>query len=287
MTLRHILTIAGLTLHETLRKRLVLAVFILTLGLMGALTWAYSKLATLTDRTGTLLPAVDRLSNEVILTILIAFMFSFVLAIGAAFLAAPTISSDVESGILLAILPRPLRRLDVVVGKWLGLVALLSGYTMATSALTFFLIHLVTGYLPPNPTLAVCFIVTEALVVLTIGTLFSTFLPPLTGGIVALVLFGAAWIAGIGESIGLALGNTALSSAGTVMGLLLPTDQLWRGAIFNMEPAIIVAAEQGFSRNANPFYAVGQPTTAFLVWTALWIVVVISSASLIFTRRDL
>ena len=48
--------------------------------------------------------------------ILIAFMFSFVLAMSAAFLAAPAIASDVETGTVHAMLARPLRRAELVVG---------------------------------------------------------------------------------------------------------------------------------------------------------------------------
>ena len=53
--------------------------------------------------------------------ILIAFMFSFVLAMSAAFLAAPAIASDVETGTVHAMLARPMHRADLVVGRWLGL----------------------------------------------------------------------------------------------------------------------------------------------------------------------
>ena len=54
------------------------------------------------------------------------FMFSFVLALGAAFVGAPSIHNDVESGVMLAILPRPVRRSEVVLGKWLGLALLIA-----------------------------------------------------------------------------------------------------------------------------------------------------------------
>jgi len=47
-----------------------------------------------------------------------------VLAMGSVFVASPAIAGEIESGLALAILPRPIRRSEVVLGKWLGLGAL-------------------------------------------------------------------------------------------------------------------------------------------------------------------
>ena len=47
-------------------------------------------------------------------------MFSFVLAMTAAFVGAPAIGGDLESGVALAVLARPIRRAEVLVGRWLG-----------------------------------------------------------------------------------------------------------------------------------------------------------------------
>ena len=60
--------------------------------------------------------------------ILTMFMFSFVLAMAAVFVAAPQISGEVESGTALAILSRPIGRAEYVIGKWLGLTALVAVY---------------------------------------------------------------------------------------------------------------------------------------------------------------
>ena len=60
--------------------------------------------------------------------VLVAFMFSFVLAMTAAFLGAPAIAADVESGVAHAMLARPIRRADLVVGRWLGLAVVVVAY---------------------------------------------------------------------------------------------------------------------------------------------------------------
>ena len=173
-----ILTIARLTLREASRRKLVIAVAVLTL-IVGALSaWAFHRL--LQTATCGQYPnehPCSAASLKVIaatLLILLGFMFSFILALGAAFIAAPSVANDLESGIALAILPRPIRRSDVLLGKWLGLAILLVLYASIACAMEFTLSKLVLGYVPPHPVLAVVFIVSEAVVVLTLTLAGST-----------------------------------------------------------------------------------------------------------------
>ena len=65
------------------------------------------------------------------------FMFSFILALSASAIASPSVSSEVESGVLMTIVTRPVRRTEVLLGKWLGLAALLAGYAAGVCALEF------------------------------------------------------------------------------------------------------------------------------------------------------
>jgi ABC-type transport system involved in multi-copper enzyme maturation permease subunit len=280
-----VLTIALLTLREAVRRRLLLAVAVLTVLLVGITGWGFMKLSTLTDH-GQPVPRAEMYFTVAAFVILLSYMFSVILAIGAAFLAAPAIAADVESGIVLAVLPRPIRRSDVVLGKWLGLAALLVAYAAATGVLETATVQLTTGYMPPHPALAVAALAAESLILLTLALLLSTRLAPITGGIIAVVLFGVAWIAGIAEQIGTAFANQAIVTAGTVMSLLLPTDTLWRFAVYNLEPAILQAASGNWTRG-NPFGISAAPPLPNYIWALGWVVVMLSLAVLSFNRRDL
>lgn len=281
-----LLIIARLTLREAARRRLLYAVAILTVVIIGFTGWGFSRITTL--RSGQPLSHDEVMLVSAQLIILVAYMFSFVLAIGAAFLAAPAIAGDVESGLVLALLPRPLRRLDFVLGKWLGLAILLVGYAAISSGCELLAMKLVTGYVPPHPAAAIAYIAAEGLVVLTLALLFSTRLAPITGGIVAVVLFGIAWIAGIAQAVGVAFNNTAITNASTVVSLLLPSDGLWRGAIFSLQPNILTAlAGSTAGARANAFSVVAGPSTPYLIWSAAWVVVILGLAALRFSRRDL
>jgi len=284
MLLPPLLIIARLTLREVVRRRLILAVFLLTLVIVGATGWGFSRLNTLT-RNGQIVSHAEILTTAASLVLLIAFMFNFVLAIGAAFLAAPAVAADVESGLVLALLPRPIRRGDVVVGKWLGLAVLLAGYTAVAGALELAVIKAVVGYAPPHPATAILFLIGQSLVLLTLALLGSTRLPSITGGIIALVLFGVAWIVGIIAEIGAVFNNTGITTAGTVVSLLLPTNGLWQGAQYNLQPAALTGIAR--ATNETGVVAGAPPSTPYILWAAGWVIVMLFLSVRSFSRRDL
>ncbi len=286
MSILPVYIIARLTLHEAARKRLVIAVALLTLVLLGLVAWGFTKLIEGNHNRVNAISPVEMLLNVVIIVILLGYMFSVILAMGAAFLAAPAIAGDIESGLALAILPRPIRRSEIVLGKWLGLAILLAGYTTVSIILALIVINLITGYTPPHPLGAIAFIVAQSLVVLTISLVGSTRLAPMTCGIIAVALFGAAWIMGIAATIGGALNNTALVNAGTVVSLILPTDGLWRGAVYNLEPAVLLGITSQLARG-NPFYVGAPPPPPYIIWAIGWVIVMIAVAMLNFRRRDI
>lgn len=284
-----ILTIARLTLREASRRRLLITVAILTLVLIGLTSWGFSRIDTLTcGRDNSPCPPAQIKAVTAGLLILVAYMYHAILALGAVFIAAPAIAGDVESGIALAMLPRPIRRSDVVLGKWLALAILVAAYAIVTGALEFAAVDAVTGYLPPHPVEALFFLAGQAIVLLTFAMLLSTRLAPMTTGVIAVVLFGLAWMGGIAESIGYAFSIQAMADAGTVLRLLMPTDGLWRGVIFYMEPAALLAVSSGSREaSANPFFVSAPPPTPYLIWAVAWVVVVLGLSMWSFARRDL
>ncbi|HZT97434.1 MAG TPA: ABC transporter permease subunit [Chloroflexota bacterium] len=279
------LTIAALTLREASRRKLLLAVGVLTLAAIILIGWGFSRIPTLPCHGGCG-PATLR-SVEAGLLILVAYMFSFVIAVAAPFVAAPAIAGDVESHVILSILPRPLRRSDIVLGKWLGLAVLVGGYTILTAGLQFLVVRVAVGYVPPHPVLTVLFIAGEGITLMTLALLGSTRLAPITCGIVSVILFGITWIVGIAGRVGAAFGNSVIADIGTGSSLILPTDGLWRGALFNLEPVALIATT-GSSReaSANPFAVASPPTTAYVIWVFIWIALVLALTVKSFAARE-
>ena len=279
-----VLTIARLTILEASRRKLLLALGILTIAVIVLTSWGFSRLPTMNNVT----PAEVRLASSQ-LTILVAFMFSGVLALGSTLVAAPSIASDIESGIALAILPRPIRRSEVLMGKWLGLAALVILYAIGSGLLELLGIWLATGYTPPNPVAALAFVAAEGIILMTLALLLSTRLAPMTGGVIALVLFFVAWIGGIALAIGQAFANDTIINIGVGSRLLIPTDALWHGAIFYLEPSEILAAARaaGRARAGNPFFADQPLPLTYLAWVVAWLAGLLALANWSFARRDL
>jgi ABC-type transport system involved in multi-copper enzyme maturation permease subunit len=287
-----VLIIARLTLREASRRRLLFAVAVLTVIIGLVSDWGFHRLLELPcgPKYAPHACAASELKLAAgTLLILLLFMFSFVLALGAAFLGAPSIATEVESGIMLAILPRPIRRGEVVLGKWLGLTILIALYAGLACGIEFVIVKYALNYVPPHPILAILFIVGEAVAVLSLTLLGSTRIPAMTCGIIVLVLFGMTWIAGIVGAVGAAFHSRAIENIGTISSLILPTDGLWREAIYNLEPVALVVASSSLGREAsgNPFFVSSAPPTTYLVWATIWIVGMLALAAWSFTRRDL
>lgn len=282
--MNRVITIARLTILEASRRKLLLALAGLTLLVIVLTSWGFSRLPTMKDVT----PAEVRLAASQ-LTILVAFMFSGVLALGSTLVAAPAIASDIESGIALAILPRPIRRSEVLMGKWLGLAVLIAIYAAASGLLEMLGIWLATSYVPPNPLATIGYVAAEGIVLMSLALLLSTRLAPMTGGVVALVLFFVGWIGGIALAIGQVFNNDTIINIGVGSRLLIPTDGLWHGAIFYLEPSDILAAARaaGRARAGNPFFAESPLPVSYLLWVVAWLLAVLGIANWSFGRRDL
>lgn len=279
------LTIARITLVEASRRRLLLAMALLTLAVIALTGWGFSLL----PRQPGITPGQVR-SAAYVLTVLVAFMFSGVLALGSTLVASPTIAGDIESGVILSIVPRPIRRSEIVMGKWLGLTCLVIAYAAMSGVLELVAIKLGTGYAPPNPAGAIVFVAAEGIVLMTLTLLLSTRMAPMTAGIIALVLFFVAWIGGIALGIGQALGNDTIANMGVASRLLLPTDGLWHGAIFSLEPDFVLHGVEfagGRAASSNPFFATASQPVAYLGWVVAWVAGLLGLATWSFARRDL
>jgi ABC-type transport system involved in multi-copper enzyme maturation permease subunit len=277
--------IARLSLFEALRRRLLWALVGLTTLLAIVTAWAFQRLL----EASPLPPEETQLAVSQLL-VLVAFMFSFVLAMTAVFVGSPAIAGDVESGEALAILARPIRRADVVLGRWLGFGIVVVAYAVLAGLGEIGAVALTTGYLPPHPLLAAGYVALEGLVLLTLAVLLSTRLGVITGGAIAVVLYGINWVMGVVGAAGAILGNDAIRTAGTLSRLIMPTDVAWRGAIASLEPpaALLSSLGRGSTIFAiNPFYADAAPPADQLVYTGAWIVVGLALAIALFSRREL
>jgi len=110
-----VLTVASLAVREAVRRRLAVAFALISVMLVSLSGWGFYRLShnagTTSGETHIALPGA---------VILFMFMFSFVVALSASAIASPAISGELDSGVLQTVIARPVRRGEVLLGKWLG-----------------------------------------------------------------------------------------------------------------------------------------------------------------------
>ncbi len=283
-----VLVIARLTLQEAASRKLIRLLVILSLLSVGLTALGLSALLDSAREEGVPEIAVQVVGAWPVLVVS-AFMFSFILAMTAGFLAAPAVAGDIESGIAQAMLARPIRRADVIVGRWLGLAVVISGYAILSGLLQIAVVTAIAGLGPPEPFLAVGYLASEALLMLTLALLLSTRLSAVAAGAVTVVAFGLTWMAGVIGGVARALEADAVAATLQLSRALLPVDTLWQGVRWSLQPPvalIIASGEFEAALEANPFYAAGPPPLPAVLGSVLWVAIVLALAVVSFERRE-
>ncbi|MFG1610377.1 ABC transporter permease [Actinoplanes sp. NPDC049265] len=281
MTLSTVPVIAGLTLKEAARRKVLRSLAVLTVLLLALSAWGFWRLEI---EFGTLTSGESKLAASQVLN-LVMFGLSLIAALGTAFLAGPTVSGEIESGVALAVMTRPVRRSAVLAGKWLGLVAFGTGYIVLTGLAQFLIVLATLGYWPPHPVEGLFMLAGQTTVLLTLGLLLSTVISPMASGIVSVGLFGATWIAGVVGQVGDELNNSSVAAVGEISRMILPTDGLWRAAMHAFQDPGAVEFAAGFG--ASPFLSMVPTPLAYYGWAAIWAALILGLAALSFQRRDL
>jgi ABC-type transport system involved in multi-copper enzyme maturation permease subunit len=284
-SLGSILIIARLTLREAVRRRILWALVGLTILIVVLTYWAFSRISEVSPVTG----PIQQLGVSQVL-VMLAFMFSFVLAMTAVFAASPAIGPDIENGLLLAVLARPIRRVDVLLGRWLGLGLILVAYALVAGYLELGAVVLASGYAPVDPVMAPPYLAAESLVLLTLALVFSTRISSVAGGAIAVVAYGLVWMAGFAGGIGEAFNSDVLRTAGTVGRLVLPSNVLWQGAAAALTPSQEVLHSGGLTSpelyKFSPFSGV-TPTFEWLAWCIVWVVGALAIGAWLLRNREL
>ncbi len=288
----NLLLITRFTLLEAIRRRLFLAVIILSILILAAFTILLTIVVN--DALANPNSGTDAhymlLGGGVIITVLVMWMLYLLSSMLTIVFSANMISGEVEAGTFAVIVPKPLRRIEIVLGKWLG-YALVVGIYTALMFLSFLaVIYWKTGYWPSGAFYALGMLELAMLALLGITTLGSSAVPTIVNGAIALMLFIGAPTANIVQFIVQFVNPSSLPTTqniATVINLVIPTDALWHGASFYLLPSVadLVALRIG---SFNTPFASGQPMApALLVWAALYCIALPALAALRFQHRDL
>jgi ABC-type transport system involved in multi-copper enzyme maturation permease subunit len=289
-----LLLITRFTLLEAVRRRLFLAVLILSVLIVAAFATLLLLVIHSPLNTNDSVPDTQLyiLGEGAILTVLAIWMVYLLSSTLTIVFTANMISGEVEAGTFAILVPKPLTRFEIVAGKWLGYALIVCIYTALMVLAFLAIIRWQTGYWPTNAFAALGLLELGMLVLLGITTLGSALVPTMVNGAVALMLFIGAPMASIAQFVVQILNlpsSQTVQSITTVINLIIPTDALWHGAAFYLIPPTANFITLGISPLAfNTPFTSGQPAPlALLIWAVVYCIALPALAALRFQHRDL
>ena len=283
--MKNIWILARMTFREAVRRRIVLTG--LVLGTCFLIIFSvgfhmiYVSASEATAKAGQLVSRVAQSEGINFLILAGLYAVTFLSVAMGALLGADTLAGEISSGTIQTVVTKPIRRSDVVLGKWLGFALLLALYSLLMSGGTVLSVFVQAGYSPPNLLAGVVLIYLEALLIMTISLAFSSALPGLATGGVVFGLYGLAFIGGWIEQFGSLIHNQTAVKVGIVTSLIIPSEALWRRAAFEMQTPLSGAL------GMSPFGTISVPSTLMIVYAVLYLVVALAAAINTFQHRDL
>ena len=283
--MKHIQILARMTFREAIRRRMVLTglvlgvcfLIIFSIGFHMINAAAYQA----TSRAGETAGRV--LQREGINVLLLAGLYAVAflsIAMGA-LLGADTLAGEINSGTIQTIVTKPVRRSDVVFGKWLGFAELLALYVILMAGGTVLSVWVQSGYAPQHLPVGLALIYLESLLIMTVSLTLSSALSGLATGGGVFGLYGLAFIGGWIEQIGSILQNQTAIKIGIVTSLIIPSEALWRRASFEMQTPLSGAL------GMTPFSAVSVPSGLMIGYAFVYLMGALYVAINIFQNRDL
>ena len=278
--------IARLTFREAIRRRIMLAGLVLGIAFVILYSigthFIFEQIAESSAERMPSQMAANILNAEATNTFMMMGLYAatFLSIAMAALLGADTLAGEINSGTVQTIATKPIRRSDIVLGKWLGFAGLLGLYVLLLCGGIFLSVFIRTGYTPQNLLTGLGLIYMESILILTITLMLSSAFPALATGGIVFGLYGLAFIGGWVEQFGAVLQNPTAIKVGIVTSLIIPSESLWKRAAFEMQAPITGSF-------GSPFTTTSIPSPLMMGYTFLYLVLVLFIAVRIFQKRDL
>jgi ABC-type transport system involved in multi-copper enzyme maturation permease subunit len=275
------------TFKELTRKRVFLVTIILTFIFLILFAIGIRELVGIVGEENLQSPA-QRLMNGLVLMVLGLFFAQFLAAFFVLFSAMGTVTGELESGLLLAVAARPIPRWKLYLAKWLGLAVWITVYSTILFVSIVWTIHSQAGLplLMGDLLRGLGIFLWMPLLLLSLTMLGSVYLPMLGNGICSALLYGFALFCGLVEGLlSYGGGNPTVEKFILLIGLLLPTDSVYRRSLYETtggaDWASLAIADMG------PFSVPSVPSNAFLLYTVGYAAILLLLGCRAFSRKDL
>jgi ABC-type transport system involved in multi-copper enzyme maturation permease subunit len=273
-----VLTVAHLTFAEARRKKILAASLICGLAFV-----ALFALGLTLGRNGLRLQApLQRQVAFTLLTILGLFAANFLSVLFAALLPIDTLSGEIDSGVMQTLAAKPIRRSDIVLGKFLGHWVIVIAYLLLMCSLVMVITAAAGRTVRIDLLRALPLLALELTVMMAISVAGGTRFTTITNGVVALGFYGVAFLGGWLEQIGSLSGLAGMRTAGVAASLVSPADVMWRLGLYTMLPAIARGTQ-----NLGPFATNSVANPLMVWWTVAFTLSALAYAIRTFNRRAL
>jgi ABC-type transport system involved in multi-copper enzyme maturation permease subunit len=259
--LRNLLVITHLTLHEAMRRRILTAALICGaafLALYGTgLFFIQNEVAAKENMS-----VMERRIMLNVLTLAGLYAASRLVVMVAVLLPVDTLSGEISSGVIQTVAAKPIRRSEIMLGKWFGHWLVMASYLVLLAGGVLALARVIVHFTPPRLEQGLPLLLLEGTLLLSVSIAGGTRLSTITNGMMAFGLVGLAFIGNWVEQIGTLADNDAARYVGTVASLIMPNEALWQLAASHMQPTMLRELGQ------SPFSPLSVPSTAMLWWTA-------------------
>ncbi len=275
------LTIAALTLKETLRRR---APF---MTLLVAVLLIVPAFIPITGPLKLLPPdEANRIVASLYTFLSVDIVKFFVSTLGIA-LSAGAISAELERGVLSSILPKPISRFSVYAGKWLGLF----GFCVLNLLIWCAVIWAIATYRSPDTSHralwnAVPYLLFYPAVFVSVGLTYSTFAGFGLAAGLSIITAGVGWSEGIFYLLYQRLGVQLLGTLSKASGYLFPLGRMSRWVSEGLGPLPSYGGGSGGNiGDRSPFKDL-EAVPADLLYLAFFIAMVFGVGAVILGRRD-
>jgi len=285
--LRSALTVIGLTFREGLRRRVFLAVLVLTVAFLAlyglGAHFAFRGAEDFAEGDTQILDP-EAFTGATIFG-LAMFATLFLGAVLAVFLTLGAIRGDAETGLLQPLVVRPLGRTTMLLARFAGAAFLSAAYVFVVYAAALAITNAAGGWSPDHVVGPALGLALGVAIVAALSLLASAVFSVTAQGIVVFMVFGAGLTAGLLAQIGNALDSDSLHTIGKVASWVLPFEGLYSGGLH----ALIsdTSGLTGVVLQLGPFGGAEPAAPALLAWAVVYMLGVLAIAAFAFSRRDL
>ena len=279
------LVIARLTFKEAARRKILLAALVLGIIFLIVFGVGYHLVVQELEKSPFGPTVIQRNEIQGFLYSAGLYVVNFLIVMMTVLTSVDTISGEIQSGTIHTLIAKPIRRWEILIGKFLGFTVMITLYMLLMAGGITLFVFLRSDYIANNPFAAMSLIWLNALVLLSVSLLGGTFLSTLANGVLVFGLFGIAFIGGWIEQIGSFLPQAstklATTNIGIITSLILPSEALWKRAAFEIQSPLTS------SLGMSPFVARTVPSPMMIVYAVLFLLVITGFAVHQFGRRDL